>query len=617
MNIVYDFDYETYYSKTYSIKDLGNWGYTHHPEFDAYLLTVEATDGYEWAGNPKDFDWKKFDGATMVAHNAGFEEAVTNRLKELAVIPAGIEFAALFDTADLAAYLGAPRSLAGAAETLLDIKVDKGMRDKAKGKHWSEMTPDFQEAMIKYGKFDSKVGLKLFTEFGHLWPDWERELSLMTREMCSTGLPVDLPAIEAAVKKLQVQLWKVRTCIPWASDPDTPALSPKLVAEECRKNKIPPPKSMAKDSEEFEEWLRTYKDLCPWAPAVGQYRRINALLKKLVTMKERTKPNGIMTFGLKYGGAHTLRDSGDTGFNVQNLSRVPFFFDDYGIITEANRIDECVKGWKKDKLPDYVKFLVDMRGYIVAPPGKMLGVCDLAAIEPCVLAVFSEDWEMVKLLKSGMDVYEAHARTTKRYDNPEPLKEIDNKLRQYMKVEVLGLGYGAGAEKGVVIAKTLAGLDIPLNEMKLIVDRFRRRKFIPNLWNKLEQAMRLSSPKDYEVELPSGRTMRYRDVRSYGGLTAVIPRLGRMMRLGFWGGTLTENITQAAARDVFMDRVIELKKEGMPPILRVHDEAVSIFDEDKAQEQMNLMEQIMGTTPKWWPELPIAAEGHLCKQYRK
>ena len=43
------------------------------------------------------------------------------------------------------------------------------------------------------------------------------------------------------------------------------------------------------------------------------------------------------------------------------------------------------------------------------------------------------------------------------------------------------------------------------------------------------------------MELPSGREMRYRDVRSFAGLNAVIPRMGKMMRLGFWGGTLTEN----------------------------------------------------------------------------
>jgi hypothetical protein len=81
------FDYETYYSKTYSIRDLGNYGYTHHEEFDAFLLSVAGQDGFKWCGNPKDFDWGYLDGKILVAHNAGFEQAVTERLVELGICP--------------------------------------------------------------------------------------------------------------------------------------------------------------------------------------------------------------------------------------------------------------------------------------------------------------------------------------------------------------------------------------------------------------------------------------------------------------------------------------------------------------------------------------------------
>jgi DNA polymerase len=90
-----------------------------------------------------------------------------------------------------------------------------------------------------------------------------------------------------------------------------------------------------------------------------------------------------------------------------------------------------------------------------------------------------------------------------------------------------------------------------------------------------------------------------------------------MMRLKFWGGALTENLVQATARDVFMDRVIALHKANMPPILRVHDEAVCIFPDATAEEDLKKMISIMSTPPEWMPELPISAEGHLCQKYTK
>jgi len=611
------FDYETFYSTEYSVRNLSVWQYCHHPEFDPFLLAVAGDDGYEWVGHPKDFNWMLLHGSTVIAHNAAFEEAVTNRLKELEIIPAGLEFAALFDTADLAAYLGFPRSLKEAAFHLLGVKMDKDARAKAKGKHWDDMDHDFQAAFAKYGLTDSKMELAIWLKHNHKWPEWERQLSQMTREMCAGGLPVDINKVKDTISDLQTQLWRTRTIIPWAEDPEAPALSPKLIATECRKINIPPPKSMAKDSEEFDIWLRTYGDSAPWAYAIGQYRRINAMLKKMETMRDRTRDDGIMPYGLKYGGAHTMRDSGEAGWNPQNLSRVPFFFRAEGLITDENDIKECIKGWKNGKLPAYVTFYVDMRGCICAPPGKVLGVSDLTAIEPCCLAALSGDEEFLQLLRQGYDPYEAQARATGRYSGTEPLKKADTTLRSFMKVEVLGLGYGAGAEKLIIIAKSLAGLDLTLSQAEQIVAGFRKRPFIPRLWRKLERYMANSAPGDFQMELPSGRIMRYRKVVSYHGLTAEIPRLGKMMRVGFWGGTLTENLTQACARDVFMDRCLRLKEENLPPILRVHDEAVQLFDENTAEDNMKTTLQIMGTAPDWMPELPVSAEGNLAQRYKK
>lgn len=595
-------DYETFYSKEYGIGLLGNYKYVHDPQFDAYLLSVVGDNGYEWVGNPKDFDWSVLQNQIVIAHNAGFEQAVTTRLVELGIAPDILSFAALYDTADLAAYLGVPRNLAGAVEHLFKTKLSKSTRDKAKGKHWKEFTPAFQAEMRDYGLADSKWELKIWKDFNHLWPEDERLLSELTREMCNTGFPVDVSAVEKAIKTLEFMLWKVRSQIPWGQDLETKPLSPKAVAAECRKHGIEPPKSMAKDSEDFAAWLKDNGDALPWAKAIGQYRSINAFLKKMQTMRIRTKEDGWMPFGLKYAGAHTLRDSGDSGFNPQNLPREPLFLD----LMTGLGIDD----------PDYAKGL-DIRGMITAPDGYLLGVADLRAIEPCTLAVFAEDWELVERLKDGMDIYEAWERTHGGYTDPLPLKEVDPKRRFMAKTKVLGLGYGAGPDKYIIIAKTLGGIDLPYSEASSIVQSFRATKKIPALWNKLEQGMRNSRGQDYFITLPKGRQLRYRKVQAQSGLSAEIPRTGKMMRLKFWGGALTENLVQATARDIFMDCVLRLHEVGIPPILRVHDEAICIFKEDTAEQDLKLMIDTMSTPPQWMPELPISAEGHLCKKYSK
>src|SRR5437773_7831377 len=134
--ITYDYDFETYYDKEYSVKTLGNWRYTHDIRFDAYLLAVAGDNGYEWVGHPKEFDWSLLQNQILLAHNAGFDWAVTERLTELEIIPEIIP-AELYDTADLAAYLGYPRDLKAAAFHLLGSDLSKETRDKAKGKHWN------------------------------------------------------------------------------------------------------------------------------------------------------------------------------------------------------------------------------------------------------------------------------------------------------------------------------------------------------------------------------------------------------------------------------------------------------------------------------------------------
>ena len=69
-------DYETYYDKECSIRTLGVLGYFSHPNFDAYMVSVVGTEGTNFVGHPKEFDWSLLDGNVVLSHNASFDETL-------------------------------------------------------------------------------------------------------------------------------------------------------------------------------------------------------------------------------------------------------------------------------------------------------------------------------------------------------------------------------------------------------------------------------------------------------------------------------------------------------------------------------------------------------------
>jgi len=82
-------DFETFYSKDYSIAGSSTYQYVTHPEFDAYLVSIYCPE-FEYVGMTKDFDWKRLDGYTLIAHNASFDQRVFERCQELGIIPTEI-----------------------------------------------------------------------------------------------------------------------------------------------------------------------------------------------------------------------------------------------------------------------------------------------------------------------------------------------------------------------------------------------------------------------------------------------------------------------------------------------------------------------------------------------
>jgi DNA polymerase len=329
------------------------------------------------------------------------------------------------------------------------------------------------------------------------------------------------------------------------------------------------------------------------------WRKANSLLAKLKVMQGRIKPDGTMSYGLKYMGAHTGRWSGDSKFNVQNLPRNEMFG-------------------------------VDLRGCIVPRPGKKFVICDLAQIEPRVLAWLSGNEGLLDAIRNGYGIYEAAAKNMGLWDGPKgTLKKTDAPLYQLVKAMVLGLGYGAGAKKFALIAKMQYGIDMTETKSNMIVNDFRtRNQPILDLWRKLEgDFQRAKADKQFEVGLPSGRVLTYRNIMSQwpdkqkydksgkarkAAWTARVERGGP--QIPFYGGKLCENLVQAVARDVMGAAVLRLEKAGCPVVMHIHDEAVCEVDNSVPAGEI---ERLMSVCPEWLDGCPIGAEATDAVRYKK
>ena len=248
-------DFETFYSRDYSIAGNSTWWYVNQPDFDPYLVTL-ANDDLEYVGHPKDFDWKRVEGMTLVAHNASFDQRVFERAQELGIIPP-VKIAGWECSADCSTYCQMARSLSYAVKAVFDEDLSKAVRANMKGKTWDMMlADDTAKEVMEYALDDAKWAWKLWKELSPHWPENERKLSKHTRHMAWEGVPVNPKTVEKGSDTLEKSMFKAKNNLPWYDeiDPDTKKpyviYSKKALGIECRKKGIEPPKSLAQDSEE-------------------------------------------------------------------------------------------------------------------------------------------------------------------------------------------------------------------------------------------------------------------------------------------------------------------------------------------------------------------------------
>jgi hypothetical protein len=632
MGRIISLDTETFYDKdTYSVSKSGNWRYTHDDRFDCYMISV--CDGSEtWAGPTKDFNWESLRGAELLSHNAAFDSSVVRRLVELKLAPSDLYIPAWHCTANMTACLTGRRDLKNAASFLLGESVDKSVRDELSGKRWADLEADGTlDAALEYARRDAHLCYRLWTEFSPNWLPLERRISAHTIKMTERGFPVDRARLNADRATLEYALQACQKLMPWIEDGAKPT-STKAIAQKCRDENIPAPPVKSHDGgeEAFAAWEDAFSPVFPWIAAVARWRSINKMVGVIEQLEARIRDDGVLSYDLLYFGAHTGRVTG-RGYNVLNMRKVPLY-----LSADYHWLEPDDEGGP----PPGTAHIVDQRGWMVPPPGHLLGVVDSAQIEPRVAHYLAGNEPFLAQIRAGHPIYGAFAKQMGWYDNPGALKHDKAAATTYKtaKASVIGGGYGIGPGKFKGTAKKLANLDVTEERAREIITEYRAKNpEITGLWDRLSREFAASVGGDYEVELPSGRSMIYRNVRRDSKLrrdkktgkvtrrvetTAefVVEKNGtaRLSREAMWGGSLLENIDQAFSRDLFMAQTLDVEDElGFPVLLHVYDEDVAAIPIDRAKEGLAAMIEVHRRVPDYASGLPLDAEGHLFDRYTK
>ena len=607
-------DFETFYSKEFSLSKLTTEEYIRHKDFEVIGVAVMVDDSpAEWfSGSMQEtqkwlnqFDWAN---SAVLAHNMLFDGAIL--AWQFGIVPQYY-----FDTLCMARAIhgvDAGGSLAALAKRYSLGEKGTEVID-ALGKRRNDFT---SEDLARYGNYcinDTQLTYALFNRLASQLPVQELDLIDMTLRMFTQ------PVLEVDNALLQDRLEEVKE--------EKSKLLQSLMAglncteeEEVRKNissnkkfaallesfKIPVPMktspttgketyALAKNDEGFIA-LREHEDtfiqqLC--AVRLGTKSTLEeSRIKRFIEIGKRNKSK--LPVPLKYYGAHTGRWSGLDSVNFQNL-------------------------------PSRDKKKKTLKNSVVAPEDHVIINCDSSQIEARVLAWLAGQDDVVEQFAKGEDVYSVFA--SKIYDRQ--ISKADPVERFVGKTCILGLGYGTGAKKLQHTLKTQPpGAVIDDAESERIVNVYRtENNKITALWRECDHALnslmvgideRFSLGLhgavwvDSEgIRLPNGLHIRYANLRVENQKVVYDSRKGT---IPIWGGSVVENIVQALARIIVAEQMLAMKARYRP-VLTVHDAAVVVVPRDEVESAKDYITKIMSTPPAWCPGLPVACEAKWGESY--
>lgn len=616
---------------------------------------------------------------TFVAHNAFFEQCIWKNILVPRYGFPEIPFHRWECTASKALAHGLPKALKDVAKVLnlAQLKDEEGKRimlkmskprkpTKNDPSEWHESPEDF-EVLCSYCKQDVEVERAVDKALPDLCQT-EKKVWQLDQWMNMNGVRVDLDLVDKALGFATEYSEALNKRLHDLTDGDVEGCTKRLAMMKwLEKNGYPMKdlqaatvRSALANDTEMPDIVRKVLNI---KIALGK-----SSVSKYAAFKESTCEDGRLRDILVYHSASTGRWGGKI-VQLQNLPR--------GSVKYTDAAANCMLKLNLDNFkklyPDVMGTLSScIRSVLIPDEGKSLFVADYSSIEARVIAWLAGEKSTLEAFEKGECVYCKEATSI----FGRPITKKDKFERSIGKVAVLALGYqgGIGAFGQMAHAYEIdldpvydimsssftqaelesaqyayefyyAKVSEPLNPKggivaDIIKQRWRRNNpKVVELWTKMENAaieavrtgkavwvdgktMWFTSGQFLYCELPSHRRIAYHkpEIRIGNGkeqLTymTLLSQTKQYVRTAAYGGKLVENITQAVARDIMANALLNIKDKGIfTPHLTVHDEIITSGPDNADVKEL---EKQMCTLPYWAAGLPITAEGWKGMRYKK
>jgi DNA polymerase len=601
-------DFETHYTKEYSLKNLNYYQYIQDERFNilgaAIIHNDEPTQwltSFELAAFLDEL--RRDPPETVVAHNLFFDGLILTQLN--------ITTELWIDTLSMARALlppGTPLSLDALAK---HYNLGQKLEGLPMGiASWDELSPEAQRRLKYYAINDVELLKKLYYKLAPKFPSKEFELIDLTMRMAfNPHLQLNMPLAQqllTSVGDRKTQLIKES------------GLSEKMLASNKQFSEwllansydIPmkispttgkPTPALGKSDQAFLDLLEDNPEL---EPIVEARLAVKSTLEttRLTTLIETQQLMEGIPVPLKYYGGHTGRWSG-LFYNLQNLP-------------------------KKSEI----------RNTLEAPENETLVIVDSAAIEARVLAWLAGQEFALNAYKNNEDLYKVMAG---KIYNKDPT-EVTKDERTLGKIAVLGCGYGMGVNKFILTCKTY-GVTISEELAQTTIDTYRETyNLVRNLWRTFDSYIQIMTKKFAEksgktpwieytapnerihptlifttekIILPNGLALHYQNLHQNNSGEYIY---GIKNNRKVYGAKIVENIVQALARTIIAEQMLEAHKTlSGTLVLSVHDEIVISTNIRHAESTLQNLINIMKTPPIWAHTCPLDAEGSISKFYKK
>lgn len=624
-------DFETYFSKDYSLSKLSTIEYIESRHFEEIGVAIlECTAGWNrpttfWPDAKAEVEWLQarygpdLEHCTLVIQNARFDGTILARKHNCT--PRYV-----IDIKFLSRHLDA-RNRHG----LQDICAREGLIAKGDtkqflGLHWADMTKDQQLAMHRYACNDAEIEFAAFKKLlpRITRPEVEIPLMMHTQGLYWTPrLAFDFDKASDLIVQINNKIIEeTRAVGATVRELRGEASFKKILGEALAETGETVPMKQGKT----KMLLAVAKDDFPVKDLLRHKNpKVRAVMKARLAMKswplhqkrvqsmvaQARAAGGLLCNPLNYYGSHTGRWSGGEKINTCN-----FPARGGGLKCE---IKKC----------------------LIARPGHVLIMADAAQIEARGLAWIAGQTDLLEAFARDEDVYSQFAAEVlaapvrkPQKDDPPPVAKLLGGRRALGKVGILGMGYGMGPSRALdymadfpELAPKVESGEIDFDFCKRFVYAYRNKyPMIPKFWTDVENVFRFALKYDevrtlrnltftrsgttVEVRLPSGRCLFYPQA-------AVIAYNQLRYRWGhLWGGVICENVVQAISRDILAEAILFIEDQGFRVLHHIYDSVIVDAEESQEAEALAVVNESLTRVPDWALNWPLGVESFTGKVYQ-